>query len=266
MNQSKTAADFFKSAENDRNIPETNFTTIDLEVVTVHRPVGDPLLGDQLWNEVDEMSALLDVEMRKSLEKNGIRVGVIGSTYPAALEEMLGLTTREKEAFGEEEYGFSKRPLTVRSGGEAEIVCSLAKRIEGIRIPMLDGDEVRDFPENSHCKLRVIPKRSQDGWIKLQVLPEIHHGERAMRPTGSTTGWDQKFSQKVLPIFSQRFEVELNVGEMVIITSDGDNPHSLGQHYFRSEQETGDMQRIILIRLASMNKSGAILKTTHMVE
>ncbi|MCA9038923.1 MAG: hypothetical protein KDA65_01110 [Planctomycetaceae bacterium] len=265
MEKSKTAADFFKSAENDLDIPETNVSTIDLEVVTLHRPVGDPLLGDQLWNEVDEMSALIDVEMRKSLGKNGIRVGVVGSSYPTALEELLGMTTDEQSLLEENEVGFVKLPLTIRSGGEAEIDCSLAKSIQGIRIPMLDGDEISDFPENSYCKLRITPRRIQDGWIKMEILPEIHHGEKAFRPTGNLTGWDQKYSQRILPIFSQRFEVELNVGEMVIITSEGDNPHSMGHHFFRSHQEAGDMQRLTLIRLAQMNKSTPVIKSTRVV-
>ena len=266
MDKSKTTADFFTTVENTHEIPKTNVSTIDLEVVTLHRPVGDPLLGDELWDEVDEITALIDVDMQKSLSENGIRVGVVGNSYPRALEEILGLTTREKSAFDEEEDELSVRKFTVRSGGEAEVVCSLAKRIEGIRIPMMDGVKEQDFPENTHCILRVNPRSVQDGWIRMEVQPEIHHGEKTLRPTGHSTGWDQKVSQKIMPIFSQKFEVEMNVGEMVLITSVGDQANSLGQHFFRSEQESGDMQRLILIRFANMSNDNAVIKAARVVK
>ncbi|MEZ6047304.1 MAG: hypothetical protein R3C11_17330 [Planctomycetaceae bacterium] len=269
MEKSKTAAEFFKTADNSRNIPQTNVSTIDLEVVTLHRPVGDPLMGEKLWKEVDEIGMLVDAdyETHKNLSKNGIRVGVIGSSYPAAMEELLGMTTEEESrSFSEDDSSFIVKAFTVASGGEAEINCSLAKQIDAVRIPMLDGDEISDFPEGTVCRLRVVPRRTQDGWIKMEIQPEIHHGQKAMRPTANLTGLQQKFSQQILPIFSQRFEVEMNVGEMLLITSEGDDTHSLGHHFFRSHQEAGDMQRLILIRLANINKSGALIKSARIVK
>src|SRR5262249_41472371 len=63
---------------------------IQLDAVYVERPIGDPLLGPELWRYVDQVAAV-DAEARGPLRRNGFRVGLVGANPPIALQKMLGL-------------------------------------------------------------------------------------------------------------------------------------------------------------------------------
>ena len=99
-------------------VPPMN--AIAVEVYFVERPVGDPLLGDALWQEVSEVSAL-SPERRDTLEKNGFRIGHCSATPPRALQKMLGLTTNLSDDSSDEDLKrHSGHRFHLRSGAEGK--------------------------------------------------------------------------------------------------------------------------------------------------
>ena len=55
-------------------------------------------------------------------------------------------------------------------------------------------------------------------------------------------------------MFDQKFSLSLNVGEMAIVTADGDDKETIGNSFFRSVHESGGLQRLLVVRVANMRK------------
>jgi hypothetical protein len=58
-----------------------------LEITTLHLPKQTPEEREQLWSSIDELA--IDPELRRQLALNGFRVGILRSTNPPVLEEMI---------------------------------------------------------------------------------------------------------------------------------------------------------------------------------
>jgi hypothetical protein len=252
--------------------------SIQLEVMYVERPVGDPLLGDELWRHVDQLASI-DAETRNRIRKNGFRVGVVGANPPVALQKMLGL----KSDFVSEPDAENAKQLVGRrffpvSGGEIDVQVSPPYRECTLDVGEGDTTEPRRF-ENAVCKYRVRAVRVQDGWVGLEFVPQICHGDEHHRHAVGEAGWRLQYGQQTESYFLQRFDVKLSLGDMAVITSEDEAAGKLGQLFFRGPaalqppRETlpdlfnGDeprpstnssypIQRLLVIRLAGMDESG----------
>ncbi|MFN0056031.1 MAG: hypothetical protein ACKV0T_28125 [Planctomycetales bacterium] len=242
-----------------------------LDVVYVERPVGDLLLGPKLWYGVDEIAAV-EPEHRAVIRTNGFRVGTVGSNPPPELQQMLGL----KSEFAYEPKAEKLKQLVghryvVRSGAHQEIQAS------GMRpecsIETANGSDVkRRAFENALCKYRVTAERLQDGWVQLDFVPQIHHGQEQLRRDVGEGGWQFTPRQRTETMFPQRFSVRLSVGEMAVLTSTDDCDGKLGGLFFRgpsamappeasghqpdgeeNSPNASDVQRLLIVRLATVN-------------
>src|SRR4051812_44769123 len=67
--------------------------SMQLEVLFVERPVGDRLLGDALWKDVDTLLNMEPQEQR-DLARNGFLVGMAGAHPPTALQQLLEMRAK----------------------------------------------------------------------------------------------------------------------------------------------------------------------------
>ena len=221
-------------------------TAIQLEIVFIDRPADDPLLGPKLWEDVDQVSAL-EVDVRTRLRDAGFRVGQVGSALPAALESLLNMSASTGDGGG----GFTVRRVALPSGSETEIETSPLAPVRRIEIPGREEVRVHEF-RSARCVLRIRLEHVQEGWARLEIIPEVHHGSVQPRPTATASGWLFRTTQSVEPLFGLRFGLNLNLNEAVLITADSDDPFSPGYQFFRGAAEGAYGQRLVLIRLAGM--------------
>ena len=252
--------------------------SIQLDVVYVERPVGDRLLGRELWQHVDEVAAM-DAEGRRLLRQNGLRVGIVGANPPVALQRMLGLKsdfTYEPDA--EQAKQLVGRHLFLVSGGETDIQISQPYPECALRLVTEEAPAPLRF-QNAVCHFRVRATRLQDGWAQLEFVPQVQHGDDQHRYVVGEAGWRYQTGRETESFFRQRFEVKLGTGDMAVITSEDDSPGSLGQLFFRGpsalrpphgpESETADreqppppapdnpIQRLLIVRLVGIDDRGA---------
>jgi hypothetical protein len=106
---------------------------------------------------------------------------------------------------------------------------------------------------------RLQAHRVQDGWVRLEFQPEIHHGASTMRRVASKSGFATTFSRDIDPFSNCRFAVDLLVNEMAVITAEGNDAHSLGNCCFVGDDESGNrVQRVLVVRLTNMAKKDAV--------
>lgn len=221
--------------------------TIQLEILMIDRSGSDPLMGRILWDDVDEIGAV-ELDVREKLNTNGLRVGVAGSTLPQALQTLLE-SSRSGLTFLPDEQGrlSSATPITLLAGTDT-VAHTAGPKTRVFEHVSDRGIESTEY-ENAVCVLRIRANRLQDGWAKLEFIPEIHHGENRVRHHANDVGWEMRASQDVEVLHDQRFEIMLNVGETAIISSGAPEPNSVGDHFFT--QGRGD-QRLMILRLADL--------------
>lgn len=241
----------------------TSADAMEIQVIFIERPAGDPLMGSMLWQDIDQIGSL-DSDLRSMLRRNGMRIGYVSSTPPRALERLMDLKSpAAQQVYQHEENKIFVRKLVLRSGAETEIQTSEMQQDSVVKIETKNGEEKREY-EQARGVLRLKAERRQDGWASLDIMPEIHYGKDTLRvatsPTSwaSATGWMYRSGQKIEALYDYKFSTTLNVGEMVILAAQGDAEVSLGRFMFCSPDElggVGEKQRLIIIRLVGMTKT-----------
>lgn len=222
---------------------------IQLEILFVDRPTNDDLLGETLWDQVDQIAGM-PASVRSKLQQNGWRVGHASSHPPRALEQLLEMSSETPDMLDNERRLVGRR-VALAAGGSLPIVVTEIQPEFRIRT---DPDKDVKTYSDARCILNVQVEREQDGWVRLNFTPEIHHGQNWLRPVATQFDWTRRHGQLVEPLFDQKFSLSLNVGEMAIITADGANRETAGNSFFRSVHESGGMQRLLVVRVANMRK------------
>jgi hypothetical protein len=226
--------------------------SVEVDIVFVDRPVGDPLLGNTLWREVAQVGTLTP-EQRATVREAGLLVGQVGSSPPEALQTLLNLTDEELDRQRREANGLPRtaaRRVALPAGAETEIWSNepVARRI----VTLANNKQLELY--NLRGILRLKAERTQEGWARLDFVPELHHGETGTRPFAGVTGWTYRTAQEVIPCYAERFSAVLNIGEMLLLTCDRDRPGTLGQSLFQFEDSTGLKQRLVVVRLADLRE------------
>jgi hypothetical protein len=230
---------------------------VQIEFTFVERPVGDPLLGNALWGQIDQVGAVTASEA-ESLKRTGLRVGNAGQTICPALEQILRDSEPAEVPASETHISVKKETLCIGPGVSPPISINSARKCT-IDVPVSSGTREHSY-ENFKGVLRLTAHRLQDGWARLEFVPEVHFGQERLRPTSASAGlqsvWQPEVAQEVESLLAQRFSVKLLVGEMVLITAnDTENPRLFGtQAFVRDQPGFGKLQRVLIVRLANMSR------------
>jgi len=226
---------------------------IRLEFISVVRPGNDPLLGETLWNRLDTIGRR-PAPMRAALAGQGIRVGQVGATPPLPLEELLGLTAPihdDDDTPRNARRGLVGWRVFLRDGGETEVVL----HDEPLPTQLLDLTEATSDTEfhNVRYLLRIRVRQLRAGWVRLECLPEVHHGAQRLQPTATEAGWGLRTRQDVIPLYDLRFTVDLTEGEMTVVTSTPiAERDSIGHRFFTTAD---GRTQLLVVRLAGVPRT-----------
>lgn len=222
---------------------------VQLQVIFVERPAEDPLVTQLVWQEVDEVGVAAP-PLRAVLHENGLRIGQCGASVPPALQTLLGFVT---EVSSTDTAAMSGRQLSLLSGQDTEVVVCDSLETCTVRYVLNAQEDAVEF-QHARGLFRLRPVRLQDGWVRLEFTPEIHHGESRMRHTPTDEGWALRAGQKADVRYQLKFQVTLNSGEMVIVGASDSPADTLGQTFFRHEQSGRINQRLLVIRVADAGR------------
>jgi hypothetical protein len=230
---------------------------VQLEVFFLERPAEDQLLANGIWKEVDQIGAL-PAETREILRDNGFRLGHVSSNPPPSVQKLLGMVAEFQADADENTKPLMGRRQFLSPGVETEIPtgvvhdqCDFVVREAG-RTKRLEYDQVS-------CVLRMKARRLEDGWVRVDFQPEIHHGEKRMRTMAAEEGWMFRGGQEIDVRQAQRFSLTMTVGELAIITASPDEAGSLGDGFFCHEDRGLKKQRVLIIRIVDAGQTTASL-------
>jgi hypothetical protein len=153
--------------------------TTTLEVFSAPASHDDPEFAD-LWELVDEQP--LPAELRRQLAANGMRAGLVGPNVPGPLATVLNVTDRRVEdeerqlVSMDPEGGVVLRVLHAHAGKRLELVIPQVR--EGLSLlEAVDGQIHGKTYNQAECKMALRAFPESDGRVRLQLTPELHHGQ-----------------------------------------------------------------------------------------
>ncbi len=224
-----------------------------LKVLIIPRPVHDKAVDSAVWSSADEQ--VVPAEVRRVLQANGLRVGVITGGLPAAVEGAMNAPPPDK--IDPAEFNLPDGLNTLVSLAEATPQASLLLNRDGRAFG-------RDYREASGW-FRVTA--SQDGatGVALRFVPEIHHGPVLRRYDSLSNGVGPHNTMQFLLKDGQEEEtlrdlaatLTLQPGQVAAIGCDPDRRGSLGDFLFTRPEANSDrlIQKVVLI-WATRNESG----------
>jgi len=245
--------------------PKMSCDSVVLEVFRLRVPFGDPQANEKLWREVDEQHVPIDV--RRRLARNGFRVGLIGGQVPIPLSRLLELKDKEAPKTDATEVKvdeIDQRPaverahMTLRSGLRGEIVASP----EYESMPALIKDESGGLGGQTYQRAQgVLALKAYplpDGRVRLDLTPELHHDAPRPRYVGRQGMWRIEPGRPRRTFDDLAFSANLAPGSMLLVSSLPNRPASLG-HYFLTEDQDQQVQKLILVRLCQTQHDAVCL-------
>ncbi|HEV3136326.1 MAG TPA: hypothetical protein VGZ26_00455 [Pirellulales bacterium] len=230
----------------------TSEDSVTLEIFTAPTPLAAPQLA-ALWNEADEQP--LSADLRQRLAQNGLRAGIVGPHVPDALAELLKITdqrisTEERSLVPlDTEPGITLRVMQPRPGKRHDL--NVSEMFDQISLLRSSEGQVagKTYYKAVGClTLRVFPE--PDTRVRLELTPELHHGEVKNHISGGNGVLMWK-ADRQREIFSDlKLTATLGPGQMFLITCQCDKPGSIGHYLFTQTGEDKPMQRLCVIRLA----------------
>ncbi|HZN36066.1 MAG TPA: hypothetical protein VFB80_19685 [Pirellulaceae bacterium] len=221
-----------------------------LDVAFVKQPAADVDSYDAIWAAADEQ--VLSTDLRRRLAANGLRAGVFGQDLPAPLRELLDNPTaesqgQEADAEGGEGAG-SRRHLQVRTGVWKKVYASQTQPL--LAVLLHTGGSVHGHQLTSaQCLfgLKTYPKG--DGRVKLDLTPEIEHGELKPKFIRSEAQLVQSIGRDRLMLDELRIEALLSPGQWLLLSTTRD-VKGLGENFFVDTPSGAVRRTLLLVRVA----------------
>lgn len=238
--------------------PSMSARSVALEIFTARYPMADEELNGPLWTEVDEQQ--IPIELRRRLQGNGLRIGLIGARLPPALEHLLNLP--ETQPTGDQQAmvvdplkqpSFQRRIQQIRAGQPTRLIATGEQTRHAQLAVLIKADDGqvggRSYPQAlGQITVRSFPEG--DGRVKLELTPELEFGEsqRHFIPQNGVISTEFGPDREVFD--ELRTELMLSPGQMIIVSCLPDRVGSLGYHYFTDDTSGTLRQKLLLIRLA----------------
>ena len=216
-----------------------------LDVTFLVRPVDDSTLATAVWSAADEQ--VVDERVRRDLDANGIRIGVIRGDLPAEVESLAHQAKPDLVSPTSYDVPDGQSSLISLSGPASEVNLLLCR--EG----RVSGHELR----TASGWFRITATHDGARGVALRIVPETHHGSfrrgfqvapsaapLAPREFAVNEGQEEETYREML--------VKLNVepNQTVVVGRREDRERSLGSFLFTMAEPNSDriLQKVVLIR------------------
>lgn len=225
---------------------------ISLEVFSAPIPQGEAQLAE-LWKLVDEQP--LPADVRRRLNDNGFRAGLVGPNVPAALSDILKVT--EQRTAEDDKHtvslnpdgGINLRVLHTKAGKRTEL--TLGGMHESlVLLESIDAQVGGKTYHKAECRFGLRAYSESDGKVRLELTPELHHGEFQNRRRGNDGAWMLTQERPKRVFHELQMEPKLAPGQMLLVASLPGRTGSAGYHFFTDTSGDKPAPRLWVIRAA----------------
>jgi ribosomal protein L21E len=222
-----------------------------LEVAFIRVAANANSNDSTFWPDIDE--AHLSADDRKRLSQNGIRCGLIAGSLPDSLNELLNgdANTVDLEALtGSLKLNLENRNqrLQFRAGQAGQIVMSKSVK-ENITVITFDSQyAAAERFSQAQCQFQIKTYPQGDGRVRIELIPQIHHGDPRAEFTGQDGAWLLKTQRAVKQYDAVSIEAMISPGESLLLSADSHNK-GLGRQFFVINDDDEKTNHLLLMRL-----------------
>lgn len=217
-----------------------------LRVAILSRPLRDEAINSALWSVVDEQ--VIAPDLRRSLEVNGIRIGLVTGELPHEVDSLLNdPPTNELKPFSQFEFPNGDHAMIDMAESTPEISLLLNREGRAFGKPYKDASGW----------FRVTANHEGTAGISLRFVPEIHHGpiQRTFNalPTAADAYSPQQFIQKdgqqEESLRELATTLSVQPGQVIVVGCIPEATRSLGSFLFTQPEANSDrlLQRVLLV-------------------
>ncbi len=223
--------------------PGPDMVFMDVPVLEV--PVGDPYVNDELWTAADEQLQSIAPALRKTLEDNGLRIGLIRGRTPDGL---VALLTNDRFLKGKQFLRRTGNPATAAIGS----------RLDRLQVPLhVDGKSDTVNFEQAQCQLQLTPRIGLDSRVHIQFTPQIEFKDpKKWSRLNPVIAINVQSPRSTESISSLSWEVSLGPDDYLVIGARFDRPKTLGFKFLVSTDAKQPVQRLIAIRAGRFMSPG----------
>jgi hypothetical protein len=218
-----------------------------VDIAFVRLPPGDNDSYDAIWNSADEQA--LPVDVRRALAANGLRAGLFGQQLPPRLQSLLNAPQArlsDLSEAGDLELGSTRQHLPLRTGHRSVVQASTVH--PDLAVLISEGESVRGYQlTQARCNFALKAYPLGDGRAKLNLTPEIEHGEAKARWGGAEGMIIQQTAQERLVVDRLALDMTLSPGQWMVLSTTAEIK-GLGQHFFASTSGGATYQRLLVLR------------------
>jgi hypothetical protein len=225
-------------------------SSVILEIAFARLPTNGEETAADIWDQLDEQH--LPTALRRRLEANGIRCGLVGLHLPESLRERLPRPDGNPDAAPDRATAATvpsqQRRLQTRAGQRSEIVTSLTHA--ELAVMFRDQGRVRgEWLDEAQCLLGVKTLPDVDGRVTLELTPEIQYGQPEQQWVGRDGMFRLEAGRKRRVYEPLRIAATLAPGQSLLLTCTPEGK-GLGRHFFTETVSGTRQQKVLLVRLA----------------
>jgi len=222
-----------------------------IEVSFIRVPAEDQQQLHQVWNDVDETN--IAASLRTKLKENGIRCGKLPSAIPASFEALLSgdknITDPTAQAGSLNlNLGLRNRRLQCTAGSENFVVLSDSVIDDLVVIYSEDQYTSAEKFQQAQCQFEFRTYPQVDGSVRLELVPQIHHGAAKSQFKGHDGAWLLKTQRDVEEYTDLLIDTSLLPGESLLLSCD-ELDHGLGGHFFSKNDDQTEIQIMLRLRV-----------------
>ena len=231
--------------------PQLARDAVILEIAFIRVAANINSSDSTFWPAIDETH--LSADDRKRLSQNGIRCGLIAGALPDSLNELINgdANTVDLEALtGSLNLNLENRNqrLQFRAGQAGQIVMSKSVK-ENITVITSDAQyAAAERFSQAQCQFQIKTYPQGDGRVRIELIPQIHHGDPRAEFTGQEGAWLLKTQRAVKQYDAVPIEALISPGESLLLSADSHNK-GLGRQFFVINDDDEKTNHLLLIRL-----------------
>ena len=231
--------------------PQLARDAVILEVAFIRVAANTNSSDSRFWPDVDETH--LSANARNRLSQNGIRCGLIAGSLPDSLNELINgdANTVDLEALtGNLKLNLENRNqrLQFRAGQAGQIVMSKSVK-ENITVITSDSHyAAAERFSQAQCQFQIKTYPQGDGRVRIELIPQIHHGDPRAEFTGQDGAWLLKTQRAVKQYDAVSIEAMISPGESLLLSADSHNK-GLGRQFFVINDDDEKTNHLLLMRL-----------------
>jgi hypothetical protein len=228
---------------------------IEISIISIPNTKLDLL--EAFWESLDYTK--VDLDQRKSWDRNGMRAATSGSQLPIEFQQLLEVENRKTDNDGleltEESKLAPRRRIQSRAGKPFRIATQSTRPELTWIVEKSDGYRIGGSKLSAQSELvaRSIPQGS--GGVRLLIEPEIVYGEPRQVVTSASQSLRYEMKRDSIPFPDIKLDVDLALGESLILTAipsaDSEKTFGLGRTFFSTPD---GFQKFIVVRIAQTQR------------